>query len=778
MAGRGSRDLGDKLGPKLVDLAVAATLATRRGLAPHEAKVRQVATQALIDRAGHEVADLYAPLLADFLAREGIHPDLRQHVASAASGQHQWQAIAGFAFGASGGGNVIATILGNEVAPLVYDAVRSNPHLIPDLGTIAELYARGIINQGNAWSSSGALGYHSGWIDDMAKALQVMPSADQVNELLNHGLINGPTADTFLQRSGVPAGLYDTFKVLRRKLLSPQDAALAVLRNNIDHATGYHIASINGLDNADFDILLNNTGEPLGLMQLLEAYRRGFISQSRLKEGILQSRIRPEWINVAEALRYSPVPTADAIDAAQRGRISQAEAAKIAAQNGVEPGQVPILVANAGNPPSPEQLLELWRRGFINEAAVNRGLLEGRTKDEWIPQIRDLRYQPISTADAIDAWQRGHITQAQATVIAEQNGAEPSQVKYLLANAGNPLALEQLLEAFRRKIITEAQMKDGIRQGRLRNDWIDAAVALRYSPMSTADAVTASVQGQLPKAAAKAIAEENGLRPADFEPLWQTAGAPLARTELQQLYNRGNISLATYQQGLRESRLKDKYVNNAVQLHVRLPEPRVVTEALADGVISAATAAKMLAEDGYSPAVTTMLTTLGTIRSTGPYRQLMTGEISALYADRMIDEQAALKMLTKLHYQEQTAVLILTLADYKRDQRIRDSAISAIRAHYLAYRTDELTTSADLAALLIPPDTVDLYLQVWTLERLDHPKQLTALQLVKAATKNLFVDQGDLTADEWAQANQDEGKKRLVQFGYSEDDALLLLAGA
>ena len=779
MPRRGSSDqLGDKLGPRLADLVAQVTIATRRGLAPHEARVRQVATQALIDRAGHEVADLYAPLLGDFLSRDGVHPLIRDHVAAAASGRHQWQAIAGFALGTSGGGNLISTILGNEVAPLVYDAVRSNPHLIPDLGTLATLYSRHLIDQGNAWSSSGALGYHSGWIEAMAQAQAAIPGMADLLAMSNRGLIGDLDLGKWLLRAGLPEELARAVIGYSRLILSPADVAHAVVRGGMAMGTAYEIASQNGMTAGDLDIVIGNTGDPLGLEQLLEAYRRNFIDQARLVRGIRQSRIRDEWVDVAENLRYSPIPTADAIDAWTRGHVDQKTATVIAEQNGVLPAQVPILLANAGNPPAPEQLLELWRRGFINEATVDKGLVEGRLRNNWTTDVKQLRYQPMSTADAFDAWGRGHITEAEAVKVAEENGVLPRDIPALLANTGNPLSLEQLLEAFRRKIIDQATMEKGIREGRTRNDWIATAVALRYSPMSTADAVSASVQGQLSKSAAQQIAEENGLRPADFDPLWNTAGEPLARTELQQLYNRGVITLATYMQGLRESRLKDKYVADAIQLHTRLPEPRVVTEALADGVITAATAAKYLADDGYDQATVKMLTTLGAIRSTGPYKQLMTGEIATLYADHMITRAQAEAMLTKLHYTAETAGLILDLADYKRDQRIRESAVTAIRAHYLAYRTSELDATADLLALNIPSTTVSLYLQVWQLERLDHPKRLTEAQIVKAATKNLFVDKGQLTDAQWADKNQTKGCERLVELGYSTSDAKLLLAGA
>ena len=773
-----SGQLGDKLGPRLVDLIVQAVIGTRRGLAPHEALVRKAASKALIDEAGREIADLYEPLLRDLLSRDSVDPLLREHIAKAASGRHQWQAIAGLAIGASGGGSAISQVMSNEIAPLVYGVIRDNPHLLPDPGTLAQLYARGIITEGNLVSAGGANGFDRGWSLALAEAAVAVPDIGTLNALVNRGLISESTAEEWMARAAVPWQLRTSLGQLRRVLLSPADAALAVLRGDLTAATGEEIAGQSGVHASDFAVILNNTGEPLGLEQLLEAYRRGYVTKARLERGIRQSRVRDEWIDVAEALRYSPVPTADAIDAYQRGRISKNLAYSIAEQNGVEPGQIDILAENAGNPPAPEQLLELWRRGKISEAQVNRGLLEGRTKDEWIPVIRALVTEPMSTADAVDAWLRGHITEAEAKVVMAENGVEARDIPALLANAGNPPAPGELAEALRRGIINEADYKRGIAQGRTRDDWTATLLKLAYSRMTTADAITASVQSYLTKEQAAKIAAQNGLAAEDFGPLWETAGEPLARGELLSLYNRGVIHQATVVQGLKESRLKDKYVTDAVALHTRLPQPREVVTALGDGAIDANQATTLLAEDGYSPGTIKMLIATGLLKSTGPWRELASGEITTLYADRAISRKRAFEMLTNLHYSPGTIKLMLDLADYKRDQKIRDSAITAIRSHFLAYRTDDHEAKADLLVLQIPSDTCDLYLQVWKLERLAHPKQLTEAQLVAAAKKNLFVEQGTMTTADWQAKNQTEGCNRLVKLGYSPADARLLLAGA
>lgn len=770
--------LGDKLGPRLVELVTAAVVSARRALAPHEAHVRAMGMQRVIDRAGLEIAEHHRDLIHQLLAADDDLPDwLADYLGRTASGHHQWQAVSGV-LGLTGITGGLGTIMSNYLAPAVQHLVSASPQLQLDQNAAATAVARGIIGYGLGEGYAREAGFSHEQFGYLVGLAHSHPDLQTLIEMHNRGLLPQDGMISHLIQSGIQPAVAGDMMALNRQLISPADAALAVLRGTLTHAAGAKIAGQNGIASYDFDTLVANTGEPLGLMQLLEAYRRGLINKQRLEKGIVQSRVRNEWLDVAEGLRYSPVNTSDAIDAWQRGHLTQAQATTIATQNGVEPSQVPVLLANAGNPLPLEQLLELWRRGELTEAQVDKGIVQGRTRTDWTTAAKKLRYQRLSTADAIDAWTRGHFTTAQATRAAEENGITPSDVPTLLANAGNPLALEQLLEAHRRGIINAERMREGIRAGRTRNDWIDTAVALSFSPMSTADAVTASVQNNLTKEAARKIAVENGLREQDFDPLWATAGAPLARTELQQLFNRGLITAAQFAQGLRESRLKNKYVQTAMQLHVRLPEPRQVTEALADGVINAATAAKLLAQDGYSKETTDMLIRLGTIRSTGPYRQLMSSQVAKLYADRIIDHATAVAHLVKLHYQPQTAALILTLADHERDQRIRDSALRTLQAHFVARRTSVTDATADLLALGYPHDTVKLYIEAWKMDRLAVVRQLTPAQVLKAVKLGLLVPKAQLSQAQWEEQNHEAGHARLVELGYSGDDAELLLAGA
>lgn len=763
-------DLGGKLGPRIADLVAQSVLATRRGLATHEARVLAAGLARAVDQMGTEHAAFIRPFTDQVIAGEHMPEELREWFARAASGAHQWEsrALTGALVGGAQG--ALGQVISNYVAPVAYALIRQSPNLDVDPQTAAAAVAAGIIPASNAYSSGRDQGFGQNEMNLLIEASQQIPAGPVLLELLNRGVLSEADVLHWLGRGAIPAALRPAIVHLARVLLTPADAALGVLRGNLTEAEGRAIAAHNGIDAADFQTLIDNTGEPLGLMQLLEAFRRGFIDRARLERGIRQSRVRNEWIPVAEQLRYEPMSTADAADAALRGHLTPEQAADIANLNGLRPQDWPAYFANQGNPPAPEQLLELWRRGYIDQGRVRLGLKEGRTRDEWIADVEQLRYEPISSADAVDAWLRGHINLERAHDLMSENGLIPRDQDIALANAGNPLGLEELLEAFRRGLIDEARFVHGFRESRYRDEWAQIALKLRYRPMSTADAVQAAVQGHLSIEAARDLAEENGLLPADFMALYETAGEPLSRTELEQLYNRGLIDAATVEQGLRESRLKNKYIENAVKLHVRMPEERAILQLVEFGALPAAEATLELQKLGYTPAYAAAFVHEAEARATGGHRQLATSQVSALYEQHLIGRAEAEQLLEQLHYTAGTAAMVLNLADHTRRMRILDTGITAVRAQFVKHRSSELEATADLAALKVPSDAIALYMTVWQLERKAEVRTLSEAQIVKAYTKNLF--------DPDQQINYDVALGRLEQLGYSPADSALLLAGA
>lgn len=313
----------------------------------------------------------------------------------------------------------------NEAQSQIFDPV-----------TAADLAARQIITPAFGQSEAGGGGFDSSHWNDLLDAAYARPQWDVALRLWNRGYINETDVNTALQYGGVPAYWWPALKQMRQEILTPADLALAALRGNISAADAQNGAAQWGVSADDFATLMQNTGEPPGEMQLLEAYRRGFINTATLERGIRQSRIRDEWIPTIEALRYVPMSTANAANAVVRGYLSAADGATIAQQNGLEPDHWQYVLESNGRPPSHEQLASLYLRGIITEADFEQGIRESDIKDKYIADVVDLRVKFLPLFEARTLLNDGSITGATFTEQLIPQGYEPAVIAEIVANAG------------------------------------------------------------------------------------------------------------------------------------------------------------------------------------------------------------------------------------------------------------------------------------------------------------------------------------------------------
>jgi hypothetical protein len=473
------RQPGDKLLPKVMQAVIQTVIGANTGLTGHKYNLGVNVGQELIDRMGHEIADLYEPFVRSALEDERLSPKAREWLQQVASGANQWQAVLGFAVSSSGAANVLGQVIGNELAPIGYDLVATNPHLIPSIDTVVSLRTRAIIDEGTAQDNAAKLGYDSGWYQAMETASWNWPPLDQIYEMLHRGLISESDANGYIDRQGVPPELAQAVYDMQASILSVQDAALAVLRTDITHDEGLTIAAQNGYGPDDFAIFLANTGEPPGAQELQEALRRGFIDETTFRLGIAQSRVRDQWQDTLLALRYSPLATADAVDAYVEGYVTEDTVKSVADQNGLEPDQYKILIEAAGDPLSYTDMMRLWRYNLATEDDVKAALKRGRLKDDYIDFALALKDSPMSVPDAIEASIQGYLTKDAAKAIAVMNGLREEDFDPLWSTAGDPASRTEMIQLWRRNLVTQDQVEDALRQSRLKDAYIPDVLKLK-----------------------------------------------------------------------------------------------------------------------------------------------------------------------------------------------------------------------------------------------------------------------------------------------------------
>lgn len=579
---------GAKLGTRIASIVSQTIVSTHAKLLHVKHRLALAIFHSISDIISEEVHRSLDPMLVnlhDQLPDDSPAKGLLQFMAHETG---QLQAGAGMSSVAGSILGSLAQVVNNELSVGVRGILASNPHMLPDTGTISQLAAKGLTTGGNAVSNIEQQGIDSGWATAMIGANYTYPDPTAALDMLRRGLIDETTFTTWAQRNGIPGDVADKWLLTVNVPLSPADVALAVLRGNIPMAQAVAVAAQSGVTAEDFNTIIDNTGEPPGPEQLLEAHRRGFIDDARLVKGILQSRIRNEWVDV----------------------------------------------------------------------------------------IKDLATVPISTADAVNAVVQNHLTQAQGEDIANQNG----------------------------------------------------------------------------------------LMPGSFPILVETAGAPLSRTEMEELYNRGEVTQAQVYQALSESRLKPKYNDLAFLLHSRLLTPRELADMVVWGAISQQDAVAKAMESGYAKDDAARLVSSSVNRKLQSQRQSVVSAIEVLYEDNAISEETASSTITSLGFEQSEITFMLQAAELKRQSKLITAGLTAIRSKYIGHHIDSGTASSLIDAMGIPHQQRDSLLQLWKVEHDANVAQLTAAQILKALALGLITADDTLT--------------RLVNKGYSPDDAALLIEGA
>ena len=236
--------------------------------------------------------------------------------------------------------------------------------------------------------------------------------------------------------------------------LSPSDAVDAALKGHMDQAAAQAEAALSGIDADRFQVLLESAGEPPGLQQLLELWRRGVIAQTGIgpqatsvEQGIRESRIHPKWTDALYRLKTSlPSPT-DALDALLEGQIDQETATSLYEAWGGDPRYFQLMFDTRGSAPTPLEAAEMARRGIIpwngsgpEVTSYEQAFLEGPWRNKWEQPYRALAdyIPPPRTVTAL--LREGAITDAQGETYLKAAGLAPELAQAYIDAAHKPKA--------------------------------------------------------------------------------------------------------------------------------------------------------------------------------------------------------------------------------------------------------------------------------------------------------------------------------------------------
>jgi len=335
----------------------------------------------------------------------------------------------------------------------------------------------------------------------------------------------------------------------------------------------------------------------------------------------------------------------------------------------------------------------------------------------------------------------------------------------LMVDAGTPYPDPgALLTMFRRSQIDEGQLVEGLRRAGLVDAFVAAFQGLAYGPPSAQDAILGVVQNHLDETSAQLIMAANGVDPANYPWLYDNAGRPPGPMEMLSAWNRGvaGVDQSVVEQSVRESDIKDKYIDVIVGLREHLLPQKTIVAGVHQGVIDDATALAELLKLGISPQNAGFLIAEGHNTKTSAHKALSASQIETAYEDGSLTLAQAQSELEGLGYAAADATFILNLVDVKWQQALHNASVSRVRAEYVAGRITRTTASNDLDAIGVSAAHRDLYLTQWDIVAATPTRALTEAQALRAYRQGLIT--------------QAQFETRLAAMGLPAPDIALIVA--
>lgn len=475
---------------------------------------------------------------------------------------------------------------------------------------------------------------------------------------------------------------------------------------------------------------------------------------------VLQNEFAPAIQGVLASNPHGLLSPADLAALVARNRLDYDTGSHEAGKSGLANVNFSRLVKLNYVSPNVDEIVALYQRGLITSDIY----IELLNHIGWDPQFVDYPFllgkmlpTPQELATLVTF---GAIDQDQARNMAGQAGMDGTNFDLLVAGNGQPPSTEDLLFAYRRKIIDKARLLRGITQGPVRNEWFDVIESLGSVPMSTADAIDAAVQGHLTIPEAQTIAGQNGLLPAHFGPLYETAGSPPGAEAMVTYWRRGLMTEADVRQGLTETRLKPKYVNLILSTRNALLPMVTIREAYGHGTITHDRALILLGQHGYTAQDADAILATAAATKTATARKLTEAQAVELYEQGAITLDACRALLESLGYTRVEADELVHLADLNRQRTLVNAAVSRIRSAYVSRRISVDQAQADLDVLLIPGPQQDYLFALWNLELAADVKTLSLAQCGAALKKGII--------------GGDEFRARVSAMGYPDADVAIL----
>ncbi len=269
--------------------------------------------------------------------------------------------------------------------------------------------------------------------------------------------------------------------------LQAVEAAQLVADGERDMRWGVAEAANSGVSEERFRALVDMIDTAIDVSLLMDAFRRGLITEATFRRGAKRHGIEDEWLDVLVQLRQRPLSPAEAANAWQQGFLGEQEAEQEAALSGVDGERARIQRELAGLPPGAMDSLDLLRRGIIDEQTYRQIVREGHTKTKYTDALLALRQKILPAREWAGLWLRGWVTEQEAKAGGALDGYDERAMELLYKNRGRPATTRQVHIGYARggKLPGARDERDAferaVRQSNVRTEYTDLLWASRYT---------------------------------------------------------------------------------------------------------------------------------------------------------------------------------------------------------------------------------------------------------------------------------------------------------
>lgn len=247
-------------------------------------------------------------------------------------------------------------------------------------------------------------------------------------------------------------------------VLSPADLADGVERNIIDGQTAANEAAKSGVGGQVLQWMIDLTGEPPGVIDMVKLWRQGRLDEHTLNKMIEYSRIRLEWTEQTKLLAYDVLSGADAIEARVKGVVNDGTAQKMWQQAGGLSDQYQIALDSAGEAIGVVEAGNLYNHGLISEDDFKAVIAYSRINPRFEPISELQRFHWLSPFQVHQALAAGAIDAATAVKWMMEDGYPEDQAKAFAQSGGTTkaaktkqVALSVVVDNYEAGLITQAQ---------------------------------------------------------------------------------------------------------------------------------------------------------------------------------------------------------------------------------------------------------------------------------------------------------------------------------